>query len=189
MHGASARPDRGPERLASHPVGVLCGGLELPHYTSGVLAAIKSEVSEEALLGLLRTERDSSIRVWLCLELCQQFSARGLPVVLEEIERGYDQGAASLEEEVLPVAELLGVELPQANAWRDHAEQERARLESHQLGLDALASWVDPDEDEFDHFAESPTSYRRTQPKVGRNAPCPCGSRRKFKKCCGSSTA
>lgn len=28
--------------------------------------------------------------------------------------------------------------------------------------------------------------HRKTQPKVGRNAPCPCGSGRKFKKCCGA---
>ena len=27
---------------------------------------------------------------------------------------------------------------------------------------------------------------RRTGPKVGRNEPCPCGSGRKFKKCCGA---
>ena len=26
---------------------------------------------------------------------------------------------------------------------------------------------------------------RREQPKVSRNAPCPCGSGKKFKKCCG----
>ncbi|MDA1311878.1 MAG: SEC-C metal-binding domain-containing protein [Acidobacteria bacterium] len=26
----------------------------------------------------------------------------------------------------------------------------------------------------------------RWEPKVGRNAPCPRGSGRKFKKCCGS---
>ena len=26
---------------------------------------------------------------------------------------------------------------------------------------------------------------RREGPKVGRNNPCPCGSRKKFKKCCG----
>jgi hypothetical protein len=25
----------------------------------------------------------------------------------------------------------------------------------------------------------------REEPKVGRNAPCPCGSGRKYKKCCG----
>lgn len=28
-------------------------------------------------------------------------------------------------------------------------------------------------------------SYKRTFPKVGRNSPCPCGSGKKFKKCCG----
>jgi hypothetical protein len=27
--------------------------------------------------------------------------------------------------------------------------------------------------------------YRRPTPKVGRNDPCPCGARAKFKKCCG----
>jgi len=26
---------------------------------------------------------------------------------------------------------------------------------------------------------------KRAQNKVGRNAPCPCGSGKKFKKCCG----
>ncbi|HCM41227.1 MAG: hypothetical protein A2070_10970 [Bdellovibrionales bacterium GWC1_52_8] len=27
--------------------------------------------------------------------------------------------------------------------------------------------------------------YQREEPKVGRNDPCPCGSKQKFKKCCG----
>ena len=27
---------------------------------------------------------------------------------------------------------------------------------------------------------------KRASTKVGRNAPCPCGSGKKFKKCCGS---
>jgi preprotein translocase subunit SecA len=29
-------------------------------------------------------------------------------------------------------------------------------------------------------------TYRRSQPKVGPNDPCPCGSGKKFKKCHGS---
>ena len=29
---------------------------------------------------------------------------------------------------------------------------------------------------------------RRTTSKVGRNEPCPCGSRKKYKKCCGGAT-
>ena len=29
------------------------------------------------------------------------------------------------------------------------------------------------------------TTVRREAPKIGRNDPCPCGSGKKFKKCCG----
>ena len=30
-------------------------------------------------------------------------------------------------------------------------------------------------------------TFRREEPKVGRNDPCPCGSGKKFKKCCGKA--
>ncbi len=34
--------------------------------------------------------------------------------------------------------------------------------------------------------ANGMATVRRSQPKVGRNDPCPCGSGRKYKKCCGA---
>jgi curved DNA-binding protein CbpA len=34
--------------------------------------------------------------------------------------------------------------------------------------------------------SEAPQTVRRTQPKVGRNDPCPCGSGKKYKHCCGA---
>ncbi len=33
-----------------------------------------------------------------------------------------------------------------------------------------------------------PATITRDSPKVGRNDPCPCGSGRKFKQCCGRAT-
>lgn len=36
------------------------------------------------------------------------------------------------------------------------------------------------------HLDDVHEPYIRTSPKVGRNEPCPCGSGKKFKKCCGS---
>jgi uncharacterized protein YecA (UPF0149 family) len=30
------------------------------------------------------------------------------------------------------------------------------------------------------------TPVKRPEPKVGRNGPCPCGSGKKYKKCCGA---
>ena len=32
---------------------------------------------------------------------------------------------------------------------------------------------------------EKPEPVRRESPKIGRNEPCPCGSGKKYKKCCG----
>jgi hypothetical protein len=34
-------------------------------------------------------------------------------------------------------------------------------------------------------MTEKIETYRRVEPRVGRNDPCPCGSGKKFKKCCG----
>jgi len=32
-----------------------------------------------------------------------------------------------------------------------------------------------------------PKTVKREEPKVGRNDPCPCGSGKKFKQCCGKA--
>ncbi len=40
-----------------------------------------------------------------------------------------------------------------------------------------------------DGVARRPKAYRRPEPKVGRNDPCPCGSGKKYKKCCGRESA
>lgn len=175
------------------------------NYASGVLADLKSEESEEALLDLLSTERDEGLRVMLCLGLCEQFSERGLAAVLREIRAGYEPDYASLEVEILPAAELLGVELPEAAEWRARAEAERAALKERSRALGAnwkalQEEWDGPSEGFDDDLLDDPWDdsfgdpldasvggYRRTEPKVGRNAPCPCGSGRKFKKCCGAA--
>ena len=41
----------------------------------------------------------------------------------------------------------------------------------------------------MDGTALRPAAYRREAPKVGRNDPCPCGSGKKYKKCCGRGAA
>jgi Flp pilus assembly protein TadD len=45
---------------------------------------------------------------------------------------------------------------------------------------------LDDDEDEDESNPPPPVqTVRRTGPKIGRNDPCPCGSGKKYKKCCG----
>jgi len=35
-----------------------------------------------------------------------------------------------------------------------------------------------------EHYKENIEPYVREEPKIGRNDACPCGSGRKYKKCC-----
>lgn len=66
--------------------------------------------------------------------------------------------------------------------------------------IDALREeWMDTPREQFEGktprevLAENPEmtmpgkveTFRREAPKVGRNDPCPCGSGKKYKKCCG----
>lgn len=37
----------------------------------------------------------------------------------------------------------------------------------------------------YDGNAPTPKQFVRAEPKIGRNSPCPCGSGKKYKKCCG----
>ena len=41
-----------------------------------------------------------------------------------------------------------------------------------------------PDCNHGHHHPAPVVTYQRAAPKVGRNDPCPCGSGKKYKKCC-----
>ncbi|MDP6468540.1 MAG: SEC-C metal-binding domain-containing protein [Pirellulaceae bacterium] len=165
------------------------------NFATAVLGDIKHQESEDALLALLETEEDPSLRTMLCIELCQLFSARGVDVILHEIRSGYDSEIDCLEETVLPVAHVLGIDIPEADEWRAEREvRERHRAE-RAVELDELgrryaatkASGIDPLAGlgaEKETAVEEPTTIRFESPRVGRNDPCPCGSGKKFKKCC-----
>jgi|GEM_PF-1745995 uncharacterized protein YecA (UPF0149 family) len=47
--------------------------------------------------------------------------------------------------------------------------------------------WMQKNQDLFAKPSQKIETYRREKPKVGRNDPCPCGSGKKYKKCCGAN--
>jgi len=54
------------------------------------------------------------------------------------------------------------------------------------LGADLRAAVGMPESEETVPFERAVPAPYRAPPKVGRNEPCPCGSRKKYKKCCGA---
>lgn len=51
------------------------------------------------------------------------------------------------------------------------------------------AGLIQPEPESEPVADEPPIPIVETKPRVGRNDPCPCGSGRKYKKCCGSTSA
>lgn len=79
-------------------------------------------------------------------------------------------------------------------------EHEGAGMEHHEVSRFRKADsgqWYFIDGDAHTHregeghegaFAK-PQTVQREAPKIGRNDPCPCGSEKKYKKCCGAETS
>jgi uncharacterized protein len=71
-----------------------------------------------------------------------------------------------------------------AQHWMEAVEP--ALVEIHAFWKDRRASQPPgPVGDDF-RFRQPRTPATRAVPKVGRNDPCPCGSGKKYKKCCGA---
>ena len=56
--------------------------------------------------------------------------------------------------------------------------------EIHQEEMQALEEYLKSPEAQHKLKAAT-TPWRRAYPKVGMNDPCPCGSGKKYKNCCG----
>ncbi|MBU1558664.1 MAG: SEC-C domain-containing protein, partial [Gammaproteobacteria bacterium] len=79
---------------------------------------------------------------------------------------------------VLSTVQVEGAEEVEA------AEKERQRQAAQQQMYYHHAEDPNTADENSNSEEENHTPYRRDQ-KVGRNAPCPCGSGKKYKQCCG----
>jgi uncharacterized protein YecA (UPF0149 family) len=64
-------------------------------------------------------------------------------------------------------------------------EEQEKRQKARQKELSELAASYKETKEQaaFDNGGKV-VPFKRTSPKVGRNEPCPCGSGKKYKKCC-----
>ena len=64
-------------------------------------------------------------------------------------------------------------------------QQDLRRSETAKITKAALQSIKSVDGGQSTIESDVDRTVRRDQPKVGRNDPCPCGSGKKYKNCCG----
>jgi hypothetical protein len=165
-------------------------------YADDPIARIKRPESEAALLRLLEIETEPDLVATLAAGLCELCTTEGLEAVRRVIVEGrYDPQMEDLEELLLTVGAMVCYEAPEAAGWREQiarreAERERRLAEmtsgrQRGFGAEPAASrdWSSDWRSGPAH-GPPPGTFQRESPKVGRNDPCPCGSGKKYKKCC-----
>jgi hypothetical protein len=102
--------------------------------------------------------------------------------VKQDLAKGQEWALARLAES--PHRRLVDDTVKEMEWWASFHEKEPLRLPAP-----ALDPWLpEPALDPLPlarGFADTYSGFKRTAPKIGRNDPCPCGSGKKYKKCCG----
>ncbi|MGG1550324.1 SEC-C metal-binding domain-containing protein [Paenibacillus ferrarius] len=146
-------------------------------YASDVFGKIKLPVSEEALLTLLPQEQYLTYATKLANGLCELGSSKGLPLVQTIVDGDYYQSYMNLTQSVYAYCVISNTPHPSLSQWKKELDKEEARLARREAELYRKPVTTG--------FMRDPKPYTNPN-KVGRNDPCPCGSGKKHKKCCGA---
>jgi len=160
-------------------------------FAVGVLEKVKSEKSERLMLELFPKENDVSLKTALAYGLCKHFSKEGIPKILTLLRYGYDRMMVNLEEAIYVNHIINNLEHKDLEKWRSCILEDKNRMKEARKNL--LEGNIDIEQMQegmkrFMNNLESKnklsTFYSTRKKKIGRNDPCPCGSGKKYKKCC-----
>ena len=162
-------------------------------YATEPLENIHCDLAVEACQDLLHQEKDADIQLNLAYALLSHFSPEGVDEARKLlIGRHLGLESRGLRNFLVETCTIMGVQFPEYDDWkkarRIEKEQHRQRIEA--LGDDSVGLLKYTLENLRRELPGSkqpevtPPAIIQDNQRVGRNAPCPCGSGKKFKKCC-----
>lgn len=137
-------------------------------YAASVLENIKSELSVRVLRDAYLEAEELEDQDLLFEALCHQLSETALPEISSHMNKEYFSSIIDIEQTVYGYYAILGLTHPDLDFWR-------------QTAMDVEMNFRDKSKQESLLF----NAPIRNDHKIGRNDPCPCGSGKKYKKCCG----
>ena len=152
-------------------------------HASSLLSRIHSDLAVRRCLELAESETDEDIRVNLIGGVLSSFCLEGIAPARQLMLRHI----FDLQRELVAAATLMGVFFPELETWKKDLnrrdQQTRQRMED--WAADAPAVKPKPKLPAVAGLGAPPLPAPIVGKKpVGRNAPCPCGSGKKYKKCC-----
>jgi hypothetical protein len=137
-------------------------------FACSVIENIKSDQAIQVLREAYHYSDELEDQDLLIEALCHQLSKEALPEISDHMKKEYTSSLVDIEQVVYSYYSILGVQHPELMDWK----------------LAALEREI-----EFRNASKQGGSPQNgpilKENKVGRNDPCPCGSGKKYKKCCG----
>jgi hypothetical protein len=159
------------------------------------LEDIHSDQAVQACLDFLKLEEDQLIQGLLLQSVLFNFATEGVEPARQYIlQTPLDPNVLEVRSTLLTACKLMRERFSEFDAWLEDSKNDkefrRKWYEDHPS--------PDDDDDEDDDFDEEeefeedeieepeppPLTIVRRNERIGRNDPCPCGSGKKFKKCC-----
>ncbi|MFL6556453.1 MAG: YecA family protein, partial [Bacillus sp. (in: firmicutes)] len=137
-------------------------------FASSVIENIKSDFAVQVLREAYQLAEELEDQDMLIEALCHQLSKAAIPEINDHMKKEYFSSLVEIEQSVYSYYSILGEHHPELMDWK----------------LVALGREMD-DRTASQHGGFPQNSPTQKENKVGRNDPCPCGSGKKYKKCCG----
>ena len=144
-------------------------------YSSAIFGDIHSDLALAAGLELLSLERDLDQRTFLATSLVDQFATEAIDAA-RRVLREDGRYACDLESGLVVACMLRAYDIPDSKQWERELAKPRRQI--------ATSALPPPVFDRLDDKSENRPVTTRL--KIGRNDPCPCGSGKKYKKCCSN---
>jgi hypothetical protein len=157
--------------------------------TANILGNIHIDHAEQTLLQLLATETDSSLKGHLLCALMNGFCSDGIePARQFLLHTKLDPDFLEVRSHLITLCKLVNHSFPELDYWIEARKSDREFRHAwyQRQYFQKSGSWDDNelDDEEVDEDTEWTPPAVRLSSKIGRNDQCPCGSGKKYKKCC-----
>jgi hypothetical protein len=164
------------------------GSVDLRGSAASILENIHTDLSVETCLRLFETEEDHHIRCSLIQSLLMNFAADGIePARHLILAMPLNPDILEVRSDLLTACKVMGEAFPEFDAWVEDAKHDtefrRNWYRANPVFRDLL-DLVEESEEDVDDPVPAVSTIVRDYGRVGRNDPCPCGSGKKYKKCC-----
>jgi preprotein translocase subunit SecA len=132
-------------------------------FATSIVENMKTDYAIEVLRNSYHQAIDEDVQATIIEALAHQLSTKGEPEINDYVSKRPTTFLLDIEQLAYSYYKMIGIDHPLLEEWKVIIEKEENNEE----------------------MVESAFSQSVEMKKVGRNEPCPCGSGKKYKKCCG----